>query len=488
MTGKRRRRRNRHKREKNTIIGPWKLIKILGDGGNGEVWEVSREGHENHAMKLLKNTDAVTYNRFKAEIHILSNHSIAGIIPLVESNLPNEPNDVTPWFVMPKAVPFERYTEEKSSIELAKQFVLLGKTLDELHSQSISHRDIKPENILFYKGRLCFADFGLVKYPGKENITPEKRDVGAKFTMAPEMRREASSADGIPADVFSLAKSLWIALTKKGKGFDGQYNPSSILSVKNYCDDLYTTPLDNLLVESTDTDPFNRPSAKAFANRLLEWIELNEDFHSRNLLEWLEVQKVIFPNGPPSHATWTDIDSICSILNEIGHRRSLNHMFYPTSGGMDLIKVSKAEEKGMLALHVCERSAEILKPKKLTYESVGYHPQWNYFRLEVDEVEPTGVEGALDSTKTSEALLEIEPGKYVEYKYWDYGEFDGKPLPKTARPVGRYLKGSFVLFSKRSIYNRTNATYDAWHNKMSETEFKKQIEASAKTCFESDVE
>ncbi|MEZ8188656.1 serine/threonine protein kinase [Vibrio sp. 1F279] len=239
MAGKRRRRRNNHKRQKDMMIGPWKLVDTLGHGGNGEVWEVSREGLENHAIKLLKNADAITYERFKAETHVLSTHSIEGMIPLVESNLPEDLKEGVPWFVMPKAIPFAQYAEEKSSMELAKQFVLLGKTLENLHSKGIAHRDIKPANVLFYNDRLCFADFGLVKYPGKENITPEKRDVGAKFTMAPEMRREASLADGMPADVFSLAKSLWIALTKQEKGFDGQYNPSSILSVKNYCDDLY---------------------------------------------------------------------------------------------------------------------------------------------------------------------------------------------------------------------------------------------------------
>lgn len=476
----------RNKHGKNSIIGPWTLVKILGTGGNGEVWEVSRDGYENHAMKILKKADSDTYQRFKAETHILSTHQHDGIIPIVDVYLPDDIKKSMPWYVMPKAITFKQYAEGKQPLELAKQFSFLGKTLDYLHSEKISHRDIKPANILFYNDKLCFADFGLVKYPGKENITPEKRDVGAKFTMAPEMRREAYSADGLAADVFSLAKSLWIALTQQEKGFDGQYNPSSILSIRNYCNNLYTTPLDNLLVESTDNDSCKRPSAKMFTHRLVEWIELNEDFHRRNLLEWLEVQQVLFPTGNPSQATWTDIDSICSILNEIGHRDSLNHMFYPNGGGMDLLGASKAEEEGMLVLHVGEQSAEIVKPKKLTYESAGFHPQWNYFRLEASEIEPTEIKDALDAESISESLLEIEPGKYVEYCHWSNGEYNGEPLPKYARPVSRFLSGSFVLFSKRSIYNRTGATYDARHNKMSEADFRIHIAEAAKRAFEHD--
>ena len=135
---------------------------------------------------------------------------------------------------MPKAVTFDEYAKDKKPLDLAKDFLLLSITLEKLHEQGISHRDIKPANILYYNNRLCFVDFGLVKYPGKADVTPKKRDVGAKFTMAPEMRREASDANGLPADVYSLAKTLWIALTKQTKGFDGQYIPNSILGLKNY--------------------------------------------------------------------------------------------------------------------------------------------------------------------------------------------------------------------------------------------------------------
>lgn len=67
---------------------------------------------------------------------------------------------------------------------------------------------------------------------------------------------------------------------------------------------------------------------------------------------------------------------------------------------MDLLGASKAEENGMLALHVGGSRVEILKPKKLTYESVGFHPQWNYFRLEAAEIEPTGIETEMSNDGT----------------------------------------------------------------------------------------
>ena len=119
----------------------------------------------------------------------------------------------------------------------------------------------------------------------REAITPKKRDVGAKFTMAPEMRRYASEADGLPADIYSFSKTLWIALTNQPLGFDGQYNLNSFVSLKNYLPKIYTTTLDQLLIECTDHDPLRRPKIKQVIDRLKEWLSLLNDFHNRNLKE-----------------------------------------------------------------------------------------------------------------------------------------------------------------------------------------------------------
>lgn len=481
---------NKFTPEEGLKVGHWTLVQHLDSGGNGEVWEVAQERRSKHAMKFLSRIDNVRYERFKSEIYVVSNKFVEGMIPIVESHLPEFSKDDNPWYVMPKALRFDIYLKGKTLLEVAGQFVLLGKTLNNLHLENIYHRDIKPENILFYNGRLCFSDFGLVKYPGKPSVTEEKRDVGAKFTMAPEMRRNASSTNGESVDIYSLAKSLWIAITGEKKGFDGQYIRSSILSIKSYCENLYVDPLEDLLSECTDSSPSERPGAKEFSERLMDWINLNSDFHNRNVAEWTNLQRIIFPHGSPSQAVWADIDSICSILNEIGKRHSLNHMFYPFGGGMDLTGASKAAESGMIVLHTQTHGAEIVKPEKLTYESFHYNPQWNYFRLEVGLVEATGIGNSLGREAGYETLLEIVPGEYVDVVHWDDQKYAGKDLPMTARRVKRYLKGSFVLFSKRSIYNRLTGPYDAYdarHNRMSEIEFKYYIEKLAKTSFEEGV-
>lgn len=462
------------------IIGEWILEEFIGDGGNGDVWRVSGRDGKPYAIKVLRKLDNEAYARFRFEIEALNKlGDMAGIVPLLDKHLPDNPKKDKPWFVMPLAISFGKYARNKSPVDLVRDLLVLAQTIEQLHRKGISHRDIKPANFLYLDGRLCLSDFGLVKYPERQELTPEKRDIGAKFTMAPEMRRHASAADGLPADVYSFAKSLWIALSGEELGFDGQYNTSSILSLRNHIRETYTTTLDQLLVECTDTDPARRPTMATVTRRLEEWLETIADFHRRNLKEWSEVTRTLFPLAVPAQAAWSDIDDICLVLGEIAKVPALNHMFYPTGGGNTITGVSRSAEPDMIELHIDEKIAEILKPAKLTYESFGFDSRWSYFRLEAAPVKATGVSRALDSAGESEALTEITPGRYIPYEHWDADEYLGAPLPATARPVTRFLKGSFVFFSTRSIYNQEPSTYDARHNKMTEDQFREYIRRSA---------
>lgn len=469
--------------KKDRAIAGWRLIEKLGSGGNGDVWKVVNSSGNEYAMKFLRQIDDVTYERFKSEVHILSTVDIDGVIKIVESFIPQERSDEgIPWFVMPLAESFADYIRRKKALDVVADFVCLAKTLEKLHHKEISHRDIKPENLLYLNDRLFFTDFGLVKYPRKEKLTPQKRDVGAKFTMAPEMRRIARDADGKKADIYSFAKTLWIALTGESKGFDGQYVPNGILGLNKYHRGLYLTSLDELLVLSTDNDPSFRPSMEYFYEELEKWLRLNEDFEERNVTEWFELQKIIFPIGVPERTTWTNLESIVSVISELSKAHSLNHMFFPNGGGHTITEASIAYENGFIALHVGSKIAELLRPKKLTYESFGVDPSWDYFRLEAEPVKPTGIANAVSYDGIVEALTEIEPGEYVPYGAWDHGEYNGEELPDFARPVSRYLKGSFVFFCTTSIYNRLRGKYDAYsagHNKMTEDEFREFIRSGA---------
>jgi serine/threonine-protein kinase len=463
------------------IIGYWTLAEEIGGGGNADVWRASDSRGGLVAIKFLRQLDDVTYQRFRHEVHVITeNADIDGLVPLIKHHLPEQgAGESFPWYAMPLAIPSATFLAGKSPEAIVTHFRQLADTVAELHDRQISHRDIKPENILALDGRLCLSDFGLVKYPTRPDLTPPRRDVGAKFTMAPEMRRHASKADGKPADVYSFAKSLWIALTGVNLGFDGQYSVSSGVALKNYLDGkLYLTKLDQLLFDCTDNDPLIRPSMRVVGARLSDWLDIISDFDRRNALEWEELLQLLFPLGSPQSAVWTDIDLILTVLNQAGKASGLNHMFYPDGGGNTITRVVRAAEEGFIEIHAM--GVSLVRPRKLVFESFGGAAEWNYLRLEADDVDPTGVYEDVGD-KFREELTEVEPGFYDDVRRWEYrGEIEGDELPGTARRVARYMKGAFVIFSTSSRYNHDSGTYDARHQTMGEEGFRRYIEMNSR--------
>ncbi|WP_290536304.1 protein kinase [Alcanivorax sp.] len=161
------------KYRKNQTIGDWKLSYKLGSGGNGEVWSV-KDGNDSYAIKLLKKIRPTIYNRFRSEVEAMEkNQDISGVIPLVDKFLPEDVGDQVPWFVMPQAIKFSEWRKGKTVLEIVEGMLGLANTLHQLHQREFHHRDIKPANILFLKNRLFLSDFGLVKYPGRIDITKE---------------------------------------------------------------------------------------------------------------------------------------------------------------------------------------------------------------------------------------------------------------------------------------------------------------------------
>lgn len=463
-------------------LATWTLIKKIDEGGNADVWLAQHSDGQDGAIKILRNLKDETYARFRNEISVLQKLAgMDGIIPIFETEFP-EGKGARPWYAMPVAQSSKAFLHNADSKAIVTEFLRLGQTLEKLHDLNIAHRDIKPENILSLNERLCFSDFGLVKYPDLAPITPKKRDVGAKFTMAPEMRREAAGADGLPADVFSFAKTLWILLTGQPLGFDGPYIAESSVGIKNYMGAEYTTILDDLLSDCTQHDPLARPAITEVLARLTEWLRVIDDFQLRNAYEWKEFAQKFFPLQTPEEATWTDLDAIIAVLAEIAKVHSLNHLFFPDGGGMTLTAVRRAEEPGFIDLDT--GFATLLKPAKLTYVSFGLDTKWDYLRLEAEPVDATG-HFPVNAGDYREYLSELRPGEYAHPDVYEYRFDRNLELPEGARSVVRYLKGAMVFFSTSSPYNQNTATYDARHEKMSEAEFKAYMGHSARRSWKS---
>lgn len=202
-------------------------------------------------------------------------------------------------------------------------------------------------------------------------------------------------------------------------------------------------------------------------------MENRKQFGIRNLREWKEKINEMFPVSIPQKSEWTSIEEIIKVLNHIG-KPSLNHMLLPTGGGLDLTYSEPAIENGCIKLFT-KSTFDIVKPKRLIFNSLGGDCSWDYFRLEIEKLNPSGVYDFDISDR--EELAYLSDGTYLDRAYWDLGYYEDtygnrKEFTQDDNVITRYLEeGAFIIVAKTSIYNRIPGTYDARHNKMTDKEF-----------------
>ena len=455
----------------------YEVIEILGEGGNGKVYHVKEMSTgEEFALKQLNDRSEEKRSRFIDEIKIAKENSkiILGILPILNVN------EEEYWYTMPVATPIMNYVKDCKMEDIIEKIIPLSETLEKLHEKGISHRDIKPSNIYFYNERFFLSDFGLVSFSNKgENYTKSDRALGAIFTIAPEMKRNPKHADGKKADVFSFAKTLWMLLAENEKGFDGCYNyldSSHSLHHMEKFKKIHLVELDELLLDSTNNTPELRPTMIEFKERLEEWFAISKDFNQSQASEWNFLTKKIFGKYVPKTSKWTNRNDIVAILNVVGSVQAYNHMFFSGEGGLDFHTAELANEEGCIYLYDDLGGCHLVKPKALFYETFGDYYDWNYFLLELKELnqqlkESNGLE--------YEILVEDSPSHYVDGRDYIYGVYDydsGKPLPKESKLVYRYIRGKLLITMKLGPYNRISDVYDGRHGQCNYLEFRDYIE------------
>lgn len=452
----------------------YEKIQELGRGGNAKVFRVKNNNKEEYALKtLVHNKNKEKQSRFIKEIEVMKDNctEIDGIIPIYDFSCEKY------WYTMPIAKPIIKYIEEQkiNISQLILGIIQLCETLEKLHDKNISHRDIKPSNIYFYRDRFYIGDFGLVDFPETPNdFTRSDRGLGAIFTIAPEMKRNPKKADGRKADVFSLAKTMWMLLTNDEKGFDGVYNFQDASHGLHFIDNyknVHLVEIEELLQDSTNNNPVHRPTIKEFKERLQSWLEIISNRNKSQASDWNFLNKQLFGLYPPKSSSWEDTEVIINILNTVANIPAYNHMLFHTGGGLDLLCAKKAYENNCIKLYDTTGFCHVVKPKRLHFEGFTENFKWNYFLIELDKLDPIYEFNEFDF----EYLVEDIPGNYVSAQYAQYGVYDydtGIPLPKEYETVHRYNKGRLLIVMKDGPYNNIIGTYDGRHGDCSIDQFR----------------
>jgi tetratricopeptide (TPR) repeat protein/serine/threonine protein kinase len=215
------------------VIGPYKLVEQVGEGGMGSVWMAQQTEPIKRlvALKLIKAgmDSKQVIARFEAErqaLALMDHPNIAKVLDGGETPPAYAGGSPRPYFVMDlvKGVPITRYCDEhrltpRQRLEL---FVPVCQAVQHAHQKGIIHRDLKPSNVLV---ALCdgqpvpkVIDFGVAKAAGqqltdKTLVTGFGNIVGTLEYMSPEQAEFNQLDIDTRSDIYSLGVVLYELLT-----------------------------------------------------------------------------------------------------------------------------------------------------------------------------------------------------------------------------------------------------------------------------------
>ena len=237
-----------------TLGGKYRVLRPVGHGGIGSVYEAEAPGGERVAVKILGREwtkDATVVGRFAREARAASDVASPHIVRVLDGGT----EAGCPYLVMEllrgedlgHRLKRLRHLSLDAALELTEQ-LLVG--LVAAHARGIIHRDLKPENVLLvprdgvspgdrtsYGGaeHVKIVDFGMSKLDRPTGTTKPlkltRKDVvlGTPLYMSPEQARSSSDVDA-RSDLFSVGSVLFECLTGRPP-FTGETYEAIILRI-----------------------------------------------------------------------------------------------------------------------------------------------------------------------------------------------------------------------------------------------------------------
>ncbi|MCS7304406.1 MAG: serine/threonine protein kinase [Thermoguttaceae bacterium] len=194
-------------------LGPYQLIRKLGRGGMGVVYEgVDVETGQRAALKVLSaalGEDEDFRVRFETEIETLRKLKHPNIVRLLGFGQQEGRLFYAMELVDGPSLESElrrgRRFRWQEAVEIGLQ---ICRGLRHAHDRGIIHRDLKPSNLLLAAdGTVKLADFGIAQLFGRNRLTAVGSVVGTLDYMAPE-QAQGGLVDG-RADLYSLGAVLY---------------------------------------------------------------------------------------------------------------------------------------------------------------------------------------------------------------------------------------------------------------------------------------
>ncbi len=202
-------------------IAGYRLIRLLGAGGMGAVWEAEQASPARRvAFKTLRSGAIAgrAGDRLEREAALLGRLNHPAVAQVYEAGSTEIDGQELPWIAMElveQARPLLDHARERGLSPSARLELLIevARAVHHGHERGVVHRDLKAGNVLVDgTGRVKVIDFGIASAlegePSAERLTRTGDMLGTLRSMAPEQFRSGAEIDA-RTDVFALGCLLY---------------------------------------------------------------------------------------------------------------------------------------------------------------------------------------------------------------------------------------------------------------------------------------
>ncbi|MGC4937320.1 protein kinase domain-containing protein [Kribbella sp. DT2] len=172
-------------------IGPYRLIRRLGQGGMGVVYLAEGPERREVALKVLRSHvahDPTARARLEREATTLRRVDHPGVAGVLDYDLRGDRPYLVTRFIPGR--PLDEQVDDRGPLTPQRWLPLAGclaESLQAIHAAGVIHRDLKPGNVMMLNGKPVMIDFGIAQAADDLRLTQTGLVIGTPGYLAPEL-------------------------------------------------------------------------------------------------------------------------------------------------------------------------------------------------------------------------------------------------------------------------------------------------------------
>jgi serine/threonine-protein kinase len=268
-----------------TVLGRYRLLERIGEGGMGEVWKAHDDNLDRDvAIKMLLHGtlgNATTRERFRREALVLSRLSHPGVATIFDFDVRNGCEFLVMEYVAGGTLQSRLAAGPLPVDDVLTLGIAIAEALDNAHRHGFLHRDLKPGNVaLTAEGHPKILDFGIALLLSGDRAAGRITEAGTIMGSIPYMSPEQLLGETCDArtDVYSLGVMLFEMLTGQRPFVKERPEALMFAIISNAAQSVRALrpdapeALDRLVTACLRKDPADRPTSAAQVSEVLRGI------------------------------------------------------------------------------------------------------------------------------------------------------------------------------------------------------------------------